>query len=115
MNYAYAEREYIVNINRIFFSQQIFLARNPSLGAPYGRRDSGNKSLQVGMDDDNKRFAVHIVCSTCVCFGNDLNLALCHKLRDNACVVPLRAKALLAESRNDPDKRDASLANRRFA
>jgi len=32
------------------------------LAAPYSRKDSGNKSLQVGMDDDNKRFAVHFVC-----------------------------------------------------
>ena len=90
------------------------MARNPSLGAPYGRKDSGNKSLQVGMDDDNKRFAVHIVCTARICFGNDLNSTSHRKLRDNACVVPLRAEALLSGSRNDPDKRDASLANRRF-
>jgi len=51
----------LISIGYYLFSAD-FLARNPSLGAPYSRKDSGNKSLQVGMDDDNKRFAVHILC-----------------------------------------------------
>ena len=44
-------------------------------------------------------------------FDNKLKMNLRTQLRDDFCVLPLKAKALLADSRNDPDKRDASTSD----
>ena len=54
---------------------------------------------------------VHLVCTTPVRFDSILKIILRAHLRGEYCVLPLRAKALPADSRNDPDKRDASTSD----